>query len=400
MKIPVRAILKPSRMSMIAVAASFAAWILPSFGVLNKGFDTPSRLDITSGLVLACWYLLIFTSFTAGEKVGELACFLRPRRIDRLIDLDSNLIYYAFSLVAAVGLGTMLVEIFRYFSWQEMILFVSLGETNELKEAWYANYSIGWISLRYVVLFSSSWALYRIFRSKSFSPMNLINVFMLAVLAFMSFRLILIASTLSTVFLLSFGKRSITVSGLKLAAWASFLFLILSALNISRNAGYYQANGLSFWLAGVNEIDAYLGTPFQVAVGTAPFTDQLAAGGIGPIGGMEPYRLYVDILQNYMTNSAFVHLHQQIGYLAWPYITVLCCFMGFAFESMASLGKTVFLLPCGAILYASAELWRLDLFEQGTFMVWMIVGIGLPAFLLLAQHSGIFLKKLYRTPGR
>ncbi len=384
---------------MIAVAASFAAWIFPSFGVLNKGFDTPSRLNITSVLVLACWYLLIFTSFSIGEKAGELASFLRPRRIDRLIELDSNLVYYAFTLLGAVGLIAMMAYIFSSFSWQEIVLFVSMGETNELKEAWYANYSIGWISLRYVILFSSSWAIYRILRWKSFSPINLINVLMLALLAFMSYRLILIATTVTTFFLLSFGRRLMKVSGLKVAAWGGFLFLVLSGLNISRNAAYYEVNGLSFWLAGVNEIDAYLGTPFQVAVGTAPFTDQLAAGGIGAVGGAEPYRLYVDIMQNYMTNSAFVHLHQQMGYLAWPYITVLCCFMGFAFESLVSVGKTVFLLPCGAILYASAELWRIDLYEQGTFSVWMIIGVGLPAFLLFAKYSGRFVKRLYQTPN-
>jgi len=60
--------------------------------------------------------------------------------------------------------------------------------------------------------------------------------------------------------------------------------------------------------------------------------------------------------------------------------------MGFLFEFLASLGKTVFLLPCGAILYASAELWRLDLFQQGIFIVWMVTGIGLPAFLIAGRR--------------
>jgi hypothetical protein len=154
---------------------------------------------------------------------------------------------------------------------------------------------------------------------------------------------------------------------------------------------------LSFWLAGINEIDAYLGTPFQVAVGTAPVTNQLVAGGVGAVGGMEPYRLYADIWEQYVTNSAFVHLHQQMGYFCWPYIAALCCFMGFVFESLASIGKTMFLLPCGAILYASAELWRLNLFGQGTFFVWMIIGIGLPASLLIAQQLRHFVNRLYQS---
>jgi hypothetical protein len=56
--------------------------------------------------------------------------------------------------------------------------------------------------------------------------------------------------------------------------------------------------------------------------------------------------------------------------------------MGFVFEFLASFGKTVFLLPCGTILYGSAELWRLDLFHQGIFIVWFVMGIGLPVFLI------------------
>ena len=60
--------------------------------------------------------------------------------------------------------------------------------------------------------------------------------------------------------------------------------------------------------------------------------------------------------------------------------------MGFLFETLASFGKTIFLLPAGAIVYASAELWRLDLFRQGIFVVWMVFGIGFPSSLLAYQR--------------
>ena len=170
-------------------------------------------------------------------------------------------------------------------------------------------------------------------------------------------------------------------------------------LNFSRNAGYYERNNLSFGLAGLNEIVAYLGTPFQVAVGAANVTDQLAAQGPGnPSHGTEPYRYYVDIGINYNTNSAFVALHEQMGYWCWPYIAVLCVFMGAVFRLLTSLGKTYFLLPCGAILYASSELWRLDLFQQGTFIVWFVVGIGLPASILFAEQLLSIARKAYRAP--
>ena len=116
-------------------------------------------------------------------------------------------------------------------------------------------------------------------------------------------------------------------------------------------------------------------------------TDQLVAKGPGNYGlGTEAYRYFVDIGINYNTNSAFVALHQQMGYWCWPYIAVLCGFMGAVFRFLMSFGKTYFLLPCGAILYASSELWRLDLFQQGTFIVWFVIGIGLPASILFVEH--------------
>jgi hypothetical protein len=375
--LPPRVILKPSVVSMAAMFASLAAWLFPSFGVLRKGFDYPARVDFSSCVVLACWYLLIFMSFTVGEKVGRLIVLRRSALRERLFYLDSNLLYYILSFLSAIGIATTLIKIFQSLSLQQAIVFVALGQANSLKEALYEDYSIGLVSLRYLVLYSASIALYRIIRWRSFRPLNIFNVLMLGITALLlGSRLIFIATLLTVVFLLSFGKKSIRFSIPKLTIFATLLFLILSALNFSRNANYYERNKLSFGLAGVSEILAYLGSPFQVAIGSAPVVDQLVAG------GDQTYRNYVDEEINLNTNSAFVHLHEQMGYVSWGYIAAICLFMGFVFEVLASLGKTIFLLPCGIILYGSAELWRLDLFHQGIFIVWFVMGIGLPVFLI------------------
>jgi len=375
--VPPKGILKPSFVSMAAMFVSLAAWLFPSFGVLRKGFDSPARVEFSSFVVLACWYLLIFLSFTLGEKVGRQ---IAPRSSvfkERLLHLDSNFFYHIFSLLSAIGIATTLIRIFQLLSLQQAIVFVALGQVNSFKEALYEDYSIGLVSLRYLVLYPASIALYRIIRWRSFRPLNIFNVLMLGVAALLlGSRLILIATVLTTVFLLGFGKRSIRFSIPKLTIFATLLFLILSVLNFSRNADYYERNKLSFGLAGVSEILAYLGSPFQVAIGSAPVVDQLVAG------GDQTYRNYVDEETVLNTNSAFVHLHEQMGYVSWAYIAAMCLFMGFVFEVLASFGKTIFLLPCGIILYGSAELWRLDLFHQGIFIVWFVMGIGLPVFLI------------------
>jgi hypothetical protein len=386
--LPVRSILKPSSLSMVAVSLSLAAWLFPTFGVLKKGWETTSRLDTATVVILACWYLLIFTSFFLGEKIGGLWSLSHGYKpTSRLLDLESNVIYLWFTLIGALGLGAMVATIVRSMSLAQMIIFISLGQSNALKNTVYEEYHIGIVSLRYIVLYPASIALYRMIRLRRYSLLNIFNVLMLAVLTFLSFRLILIAALVTTSLLVTFDRKSVKLSVTKLVLVAGSLFLILSVLNLSRNASYYESNNLSFGVAGLSEIIAYLGTPFQVAIGSANVTDQLVAKGPSNYGlGTEAYRYFVDIQLNYNTNSAFVALHQQMGYWCWPYIAVLCAFMGAVFRFLMSFGKTYFLLPCGAILYASSELWRLDLFRQGTFTVWFVVGIGLPASILIAEH--------------
>lgn len=383
----VKSVFTPSSMSMIAVAASFLAWSFPSFGVLRKGFIQRERLDLTSGTMLVCWYGMIFVCFVIGQKLGSLAFRKEPLPGEKLFSLDSNLFYAIFTGFAALGIGATVMRIFTVLPLQQALLFISLGQANELKDTLYQDYSIGLVSLRYVVLYPASIALYRIIRHKRYSLFNLFNVLLLAIGTFLSSRLILMATVLVTVFLLAYGRRIVTIRLFKVTLIAGVMFFILAALNMSRNAGYYERNNMSFGVAGLSEILAYVGSPFQVAIGSAKVYDVLAAG----LG--DDYRDYTDIEINLNTNSAFTLLLQQMGYWEWPYFAGICLLMGFLFSALASLGKTIFLLPCGAILYGSAEIWRLDLYQQGTFIVWFAIGAGVPAAFL-------FLKRAIEIAGR
>ena len=61
-------------------------------------------------------------------------------------------------------------------------------------------------------------------------------------------------------------KKEIKVN-LKTLLFIGIVILILFFLNYSRNKGFYNQNyGLGFWGAGISEIKAYLGTPFQGAI--------------------------------------------------------------------------------------------------------------------------------------
>lgn len=370
---------------MGAVSISFLAWLFPSFGVLRKGFDYPARLTFDAIVVLSCWYLLIFLSFSVGEKFGSL-WKLRNRGTNyNLFDLNSNILYYAFTALAALGTAATLFRIFRTLSIPQAIIFISLGEGNSLKEALYEDYSVGFVSLRYLVLFAAAIALYRMVRFKSYTVINVFNIVLLCIGTFLlGSRLMFIATLLTLLLLLTFNRNTIRISIAKTLIVITLVFLLLSVANYARNKNYYDSNRSSFLVAGVSEILAYLGSPFQAAIGSAPVIDQLVAG------GDQTYRSYVDEESGLNTNSAFVHLHEQFGFVSWLYIAFLCFFMGFVFEFLLSFGKTILLLPAGAILYGSAELWRLDLFHQGIFIVWFVMGVGLPASLIAYKRLFAF----------
>jgi hypothetical protein len=385
--LPIKSIFTPSSMSMVAVTASFIAWEFPTFGVILKGFTRKEALDVTSIVMLLCWYSMIFICFFVGQKLGGFFVSPTSRSDDPVLSLNSNAVYYGFTLISAIGIVSTLYAIFANLSFQQALVFISLGQTNALKETLYEEYHIGLVSLRYVVVYPASIALYRIIRQKRYSAVNLFSVLMLGVCTFLSMRLILVATLMVTGFLLTYGKARIRISIAKVALFSGLIFLILSALNISRNAGYYERNSLSFGLAGASEIITYAGSPFQTAVGSAKVADKLAG-----FGGDE-YRDWVDIAPALNTNSAFTLLMQQMGAWSWPYLALVCLVMGFLFGAMSSLGKTIFLLPCGAIIYGAAELWRLDLFQTGTFIVWSVIGIGLPAALLLTRRMMHFVNR-------
>jgi hypothetical protein len=112
---------------MAAMLASFAAWLFPSFGFLRKGFDSPARLDFNSFAVLSCWYLLVFLSFSVGEKFGQMWVVQRSAPRGNLIDLESNSLYYSFTLLATIGTAATMVRIFQLLSLQQAILYMAIG---------------------------------------------------------------------------------------------------------------------------------------------------------------------------------------------------------------------------------------------------------------------------------
>jgi hypothetical protein len=391
-RVPFDRLVNPSNISMLAVGMSFAAWVFPSFGVLRKGFDVAEPLDPTSILVLLAWYLLIFFSFVLGQRFSTT--FLgKIRPNSNAVSIESRPLYYVFTLLAVIGMFTLIAKILSSFSISELLVVIALRQVNAIRTAPYENYSVGIISLRYLIIYSASLAIYKVIKHRKFNPVHIFNIILFILSIPVLSRLILVATVVTTGLLLVSGKKSFKIKFMKLGVFIGVGFLVLSALNYSRNATFYEGRHLSFGEAGFSEIISYLGSPFQVAVGTSKIMDTVVSS------PDDTYRSYIDIEPALNTNSAFMALHEQMGYFAWPYICCLCFCMGLFFSWLFSFGKTIFLLPCGAILYASAELWRLDLFQQGIFEVWFIMGIGVPLCWMALQSLRHSLRKVRAVQG-
>lgn len=380
--LPLRYIFNPSTVLLLSVFVSAIAWAIPNFGFLSKGFTNQADLSFFSLLVIVCWYTCIFSCFYFGQKIGTWASrFIHLN--NKIYDIDDPKYIYIFTIATFTGITITYYNILSQLSLVTAMNYVMLYQANKLKDSLYENYSAGLMSLRYLIVFSASLAVRRYIIYKKVSFIILINIILLLLTALLSSRLMFIATLLNSIFITFYFNNKFEVRIVKYTVIFLIVFIALSIFNLTRNAKYYDARNLSFWGAGVSEIITYLGAPFQVSIGGAESIDNLTNV------PSETYRDYVDVDINLNTNSAFIYLHELLGYLAWPYIAFLALLMGFLFCFFVGFGKTVFMLPSAAILYAAAELWRLDLFRQGIFITWIVCSISLP----IIANSFCYLRK-------
>ena len=360
-------------MSMAAVALAFAAWAFPSFGVLRKGFERAAPLDPVAILILVAWYSVVFCSFRVGEFFGTSQAGSPPKPFGAT-SLDADLPYYLFTIIATVGVVAACAKALGSLSLQGIFAFAFSGQANELKEAILDEYHVGILSLRYIAVYPAVIALYRLATRRRLSISIVVNLLLLLVTVFITGRLLLILGLMTLFLVMNYNVKYRNVNMSKLLVAAMLLFSLLAVFNYSRNLGFYEDRELGFWSAGLAEIITYLGCTTQIQLGTAARTSDIVSG------SPEHYRDLVDIEEQVNTPSAFVALHQQMGYLCWFYMAVICSVSGFVFTRLVAKGATIYLLPAGSILYASAEIWRLNFFGLGIFMVLIVVGMGVPWF--------------------
>jgi capsular polysaccharide biosynthesis protein len=374
---------RPSTLAILGLAFSAAAWFFPEIGGLKRGYDQPALFTVQSIVLIADWWLLIYIGLRSGEIIGQ-GIPLRVKFAQQMEPLESTRVFVIFTAMTAIGLALTYAKILSSLSLVGALALIAKGSTNGLKESLYEQYSAGVLSLRYLVIYSASLAVYRFLYVKRWDVLYAVNFLLLGASALLSSRLIFVATVLASLFLVLRRSERIRVRPVRVIIGALVVFVILASLNASRNSNYYARDDLYFWGGGASSIISYLSAPFQTSIGTANHIVEISGA------AEDTYRDYVDIDETLNTNSSFVHNIETFGILAWPGMAVLTLSAGFLFAGLQGYGRSTLLLPCTAVLYASSELWRLDLFRQGIFLVWLGAGLAVPVVMSLIPKIRVF----------
>ncbi len=364
-------LLKPHWIILFTVMASAFAWLLPDFLGFYKGYDETEDINLFSLLFIFSWYFLAIFLTYLGFRTGNK--FPKIREIDRFANINHSHIYLWYSIIALFGFFYTLYVTLKVLGLKGFIYSVATFTTNRIAEAIYQDYSAGVFSLRYVTIIAFGWALYRLLILKKFSLFDFLNIItFIFYIAFFGRRLQLVCSLL--VFLGLANRYGGMLKKVKLSRMILLLlfgFILLSVATLLRNYGSYANMGYSNPLSAViTNIISYLAAPFQVSLGVG--NNILAA--FSKVG----YRFYTDVDTTLTANSAFAELSTKDGPKALFKLIGWSLVFGFLGGWFYKNKENYIYTAYPVILYAFAELWRIDLFSKGIFFTLLIVSAGLP----------------------
>jgi len=392
-----RALLHPGVLVLLTAAASAVAWALPLGG--RKGFEDAETFSLRGGVCLLTWYGSIAASAALGYAVARGSG--GPLR--RLNEADSGSMYRILSGIAAFGVlitysaassndPSIIIEAFRTQS------------VNALKASIYESYSLGIFTMRYVAALSGGIAIATVIGRRRLAPLEVLNIVVLIAAAAISARLLLVMGVVIAlgIAVQSKPERRLTVPAI--AGGAALLFLVLTPLNYSRNAAFYERyyDVTNPFEMNAQEAVSYLGSPFQVSLGVvnhdlegspdaADLQKYLLPSYLPTLfpadaSSEREYRGIVDIEDSLTTNSALAHLYIAMGFAAFPFVTIVAFLAAFAAGHLSRY-ENYLRLGAWGLIYAFAELWRAFLFNQGVIHAVVLAPVAAALLLSIVRRA-------------
>ena len=364
-------LLKPHWIVLISFLASAFCWFIPEEVGLYQGYEEAQSVSIMALIFILAWYFFIvlfsFFGFQLGQKFPVIQEF------NRYVPIQRSTVYYLYSLIAWIGLFYTVYVTLRVLGVSGFILSVVQFSTNKIAHAIYEDYAVGIFSLRYVIVLSFGWALYRVISRNRVHWINVINIALFILyIAFFGRRLQLICSILVFMTLINrTGNMFEKISFQRLLFFGVFGFLLLSVATLLRNYSGYAGMGYENPLiAVVTNVVSYLAAPFQASLGVGNHVLDAFSG--------QDYRLYTDVDKSLTANSAFADMITKQGPVA--IFKVVFWAFGFGYVGGWFYKNKHNYLYTGypIVLYAFAELWRIDLFTKGIFFTLLLVATMIP----------------------
>ena len=364
-------LMKPYWIVAFTALLSAAAWFTPdSFG-LYKGYNKPASISQISMMIIYSWYSCIFILTYIGFNIGKKLKIITE--FNSYANLDNDFIYKAYSWIALLGFSYTVIVTIKVIGITGFIFSVVTFTTNNIAEAIYKDYHQGIFSLRYILVISFGIALYRTVILKKYRALDFLNfVVFVFYIAFFGRRLQLLCSLMVFFTLANRDLNFLSkVKIKKILILTIFGFAMLSTATLLRGYGSYAKMGYTNPFAAIaTNVVSYLAAPFQVSLGVA--------NNIEEAFGNKRYWQFADIEENLTANSAFVGMPIENGLFS----LVIIIFYSVVFSVLAGWfyknRHNYLYMSYPVILYAFAELWRIDLFNKGIFITLLIVSATVP----------------------
>lgn len=375
---------QPGMVFLPLLTIGVVLWLCPSTEGAS-GYRVREELTFGSILVLAAWYGGIFVCAALGQYVASVLPKMNVMSADAF---RPQTFYLVLSMLAIVGVAGAWLAAMR--GGPGLLELIRTQQFNQLKDTLYENYNHLY-SLRYAASLVGGYALYRLVFLGKFGWLDAINFCLLLAAAALSARLliaqaVLFAGGLAVRFdqLRHVSTRAITLAVLGLSALVITFTWVRTAGSYREYFGVENPIAVTFL-----EVQRYVGAPVQASVGVARIAlDHPARGAnrnvikyvtptfMHPADlrpddnsggvGQQWYLRNVDVEETLTTNSAFVEMYGDLGYLSFP----LMAWIAF---SMSAVGSYFFraenllcLIGC-VVLYGFFELWRTYYFAAGSF---------------------------------
>lgn len=382
----------PATIILVTSLMSICSWLIAVFFIEQRAFTL--NMPFLGLYVPFLWTLMLGVLTHWGFSLGLKISFGNYR--DQENDSQIYTFYKIISVLSWFGFAFSVVKIYQSIGLEGILFIVSGLTLNSIKEALYEDYSVGILSLRYLMIVSGGIALWRSFKRVTIWEKLNIPAFVFYIL-FYGRRLDLICSIFYFALLYYNDPKLKSISPKKVY---TFLFVLISMIIIVstlRNFNHYDELGISnpIYSTFLNVI-SYLSAPTQAVVSIGIYIENFS---ISPqsidnylsifykstdLHTTNFFIEYSKIKEEYNANSALLGILCEYGWFGLIIylieLFILSIFSGLIWKNK----NTLLFMGYPILLYAFAEIWRLNLFSGGIFytLLGSCLVIGLFTFII------------------